>query len=51
MTSCEKACAEAAKIYKILGAGSAMDHFSHNDGHTTLSSTLELADNWFERWL
>jgi dienelactone hydrolase len=49
--SCEKAYQEAAKIYKVLGAGGALSNFSHHDGHTTLSSTLELADGWFERWL
>lgn len=49
--SCEKACQEAAKVYKILGASSAINHFAHNDGHTITSNTIELADAWFERWL
>ncbi len=49
--SCEKACTEAAKVYKVLGAGSAMKHEMHANGHTTNSDIMEVADNWFERWL
>lgn len=49
--SCEKAASEATKIYKSLGAGGALDNITHQDGHTTLSGTMEFADSWFERWL
>ncbi len=49
--SCQKAVNLASKVYKLLGAGSAIDIFSHHDGHCVTPETLELADEWFERWL
>jgi dienelactone hydrolase len=49
--SCDKAVTEAAKVYKILGASMALDHFSHRDGDELTPEVLELADDWFERWL
>jgi dienelactone hydrolase len=49
--SCQKAVTSAAKIYKLLGAPGAMDHFTHHDGHNITPETLEVADEWFERWL
>ena len=49
--SCQKAVNHASKVYKLLGAASAIDHFSHNDGHRITPETLEIADEWFERWL
>ncbi len=49
--SCQKAVNLAAKVYKLLGAPSALDHFTHYDGHTIAPETLEVADEWFERWL
>ena len=49
--SCQKAVTSAAKIYKLLGASDAIDHFMHRDGHAMAPETLEVADEWFERWL
>ena len=49
--SCQKALNSAAKIYKLLGAPGAIDHFTHHDGHTVAPETVEVADEWFERWL
>lgn len=49
--SCQKAVTSAAKIYKLLGAPGAIDHFTHHDGHAVAPETIEVADEWFERWL
>lgn len=49
--SCKKAVILASKIYKLLGASGALDFFPHHDGHTVTAETLEVADEWFERWL
>lgn len=49
--SCQKAVDIAARIYKHLGAGNALSHLSHRDGHHLAPATLEAADDWFERWL
>lgn len=49
--SCQKAINQAGKIYKLLGAPGALDHFTHHDGHTIAPETTEVADEWFERWL
>ncbi|MCK5862524.1 MAG: acetylxylan esterase [Candidatus Hydrogenedentes bacterium] len=49
--SCQKAVKIASKIYKLLGASSALDCYPHYDGHVVTSETLEVADEWFERWL
>ena len=50
--SCDKAVKQAARVYKLLGAQSAIDHFTHHDGYYTFTrETLEVADEWFERWL
>ncbi len=49
--SCQKAVTLAGKVYKLLGAPGALDHFTHHDGHTVTPETLEVADEWFERWL
>lgn len=49
--SCQKAVNQAAKIYKLLGAQGALDHFTHHDGHIIAPETFEVATEWFERWL
>ncbi len=49
--SCQKAFSSAAKIYKLLGAPGAIDQFTHHDGHSVAPETVEVADEWFERWL
>lgn len=49
--SSQKAVTNASKIYKLLGATAALDHFGHHDGHRLTPETLEAADEWFERWL
>lgn len=49
--SCQKAVTAAAKVYKLLGAPSALDFFGHHDGHRITPEALEVSDEWFERWL
>lgn len=49
--SVQKAVSQASKVYKMLGASAALDHFGHHDGHRITPETLEVADEWFERWL
>jgi dienelactone hydrolase len=49
--SCKKAATQAGKVYKLLGAGGAINHFEHHDGHVFTPELLEMADEWFERWL
>lgn len=49
--SCQKAVTSASRIYKLLGAQSAIDFYGHHDGHRITPETLEVADEWFERWL
>lgn len=50
--SCEKAVALAGRVYKLLGARTAIDHHDHSHGyHNFTRETLEVADEWFERWL
>jgi len=49
--SCQKAVTLASRVYKLLGASSAIDHFAHHDGHRVSPETLEIVDEWFERWL
>lgn len=49
--SCEKAVTLASKVYKLLGAPGAIDQFGHHDGEKVSAQTLEVADEWFERWL
>lgn len=49
--SCDKAVNLASKVYKLLGASGALDFFPHHDGHTVTTETLEVADEWFDRWL
>lgn len=49
--SCQKAVTQAKKVYKMLGADAALDHFCHHDGHRITPETLEIADEWFDRWL
>ncbi len=49
--SCQKAVTQAKKIYQLLGAPGAVDHYTHHDGPCVTPDTLDLADEWFERWL
>ncbi len=49
--SCSKAMTAAGKVYKLLGAPGALDHYTHHDGHRITPETIEVADDWFERWL
>ncbi len=49
--SCQKAVTQAGKVYKLLGAQSALNHYTHHDGDEVTPETLEVADDWFERWL
>ena len=49
--SVEKAVKRAQHVYKLLGAGSALDLFNHYDGAAITSEMLEVADEWFDRWL
>lgn len=49
--SCERAVREARRVYKILGAESMLQNFTHKGGHTMTRETVDAADEWFERWL
>ena len=49
--SCDKAFKQAKKIYKALGAESALDYYAHHDGHALNSDLMDMADDWFDRWL
>ncbi|HNR29395.1 MAG TPA: dienelactone hydrolase family protein [Candidatus Hydrogenedentes bacterium] len=50
--SCEKAVTLAGRVYKLLGARTAIDHQEHQQGFNNFTrETLEIADEWFERWL
>ncbi len=49
--SCEKAVQTAGGIYKLLGASPAVSHYTHNGGHHMTVDALQIADEWFERWL
>lgn len=49
--SCEKAVQLASSVYRILGASEALNLYTHNDGHRMTHEALEIADEWFERWL
>jgi dienelactone hydrolase len=43
--------AQIRKIYKLLGAADAVDHFTHKSGAKMTAAALEAADEWFDRWL
>ena len=49
--SCQKAVNQAGRIYKLLGAQSALNQFVNHDGNEFTPESLEVADDWFERWL
>ena len=49
--SCEEAVEQVEKLYKYIGAPRAIEHFGHDDGHHMTFETLDMADDWFERWL
>lgn len=49
--SCKKAVSQAKHVYKLLGAPGAIDCYAHHDGHCVTQETLEIGDEWFERWL
>lgn len=49
--SCAEAVAQVEKLYKFFGAPRAIEHFEHNDGHQMTYEGLDMADDWFERWL
>jgi len=49
--SCDKAVRQAKQVYRLLGASDALSHFEHEDGHRMTPEILEVADDWFERWL
>jgi cephalosporin-C deacetylase-like acetyl esterase len=49
--SCEKATKLARNVYKLLGEPDALDNFTHKDGHGVTPEGLEMASEWFDRWL
>ncbi len=49
--SCTDAVEQVEKLYKYFGAPRAIEHFGHDDGHKMTFETLDMADDWFERWL
>lgn len=49
--SCEKAAKAARRVYKMLGEEDALACHLHEEGRTVTPELMELADDWFERWL
>ena len=49
--SCAKAVKLAQTVYRLLGAPSALEHFTHSQGHAVTQEVLDVADDWLERWL
>lgn len=49
--SCEKAIASVSGLYRLLGAADAIEGLSHNSGRQLTPEILEVADDWFDRWL
>jgi len=49
--SCQEAVAQVEKLYKYFGAPRAIEHFTHDDGHQMTFEALDMADDWFERWI
>jgi dienelactone hydrolase len=49
--SCQKAMTLAGQVYKVLGASNALYHYTHHDGDRVAPETMEIVDDWFERWL
>ncbi len=49
--SCQKAVKGARRIYKLLGEADALSNVDHKDGRCVTAETLQMADEWFERWL
>jgi dienelactone hydrolase len=49
--SCAEAVEQVEKLYKYFGAPRAIEHFDHDDGHQMTYEGLDMADDWFERWL
>jgi hypothetical protein len=49
--SCGEAVEQVGKLYKYFGAPRAIEHFTHDDGHQMTYEALDMADDWFERWL
>ncbi|MBI5094270.1 MAG: dienelactone hydrolase family protein [Candidatus Hydrogenedentes bacterium] len=49
--SCDKAVEYAKKVYKLLGAASALRNYTHTSGHRMPPDGLQESDEWFERWL
>ena len=49
--SCDDAVRQVENLYKYVGAPRAIEHFTHHDGHQMTFEALDMADDWFERWL
>lgn len=49
--TCKKAVDQARTIYRLLGEPEALEQYEHKEGHTVTAESLDLADDWFERWL
>ncbi len=50
-SSCKEAVKQAKHIYKLLGAAGALENYTHKDGRQVASLTLQVADEWLDRWL
>lgn len=50
-SSCRQAVTQAKKIYKLLGAPDAVKNHTHRDGPAFTRDSLQVADEWMERWL
>jgi len=49
--SCAKAVKRAQTVYRLLGAPGALEQYTHSDGHRVTQETLDVVDDWFDRWL
>jgi dienelactone hydrolase len=49
--SCGEAVKRADRVYRLLGAGDALEHVSHNEGHAMGPAQFGLACAWLERWI
>ncbi len=49
--SAVKAVQMTTEVYKLLGAPEALSIYTHDYGHRMTPEALQVADEWFDRWL